>query len=72
MANAYDGGAAQNSAHHRAAIDLIHLGRSLEIELGARAYREQDRRARPRAHLIRQAALALLHRDMMLLLAKAD
>lgn len=33
MANACNGGAAQDSAHHRAAIDLIHLGRSLEIEL---------------------------------------
>jgi hypothetical protein len=47
-ANSDDGSTAQDSAHHRAAVELIHLARSPNIELPVQcrpAYRERSRRA---------------------------
>ena len=47
-ANSDDGSTAQDSAHHRAAVELIHLARSPNIELPVRcrpAYRERSPRA---------------------------
>jgi hypothetical protein len=47
-ANSDDGSTAQDSAHHRAAVELIHLARSPNIELPVQcrpAYRERSPRA---------------------------